>query len=52
MVKIMFDDDVPCLTCGKNQIINLECDNHCIRPNCRLHFPEPITKQIKGDPQK
>ena len=42
----MLDDDVPCLTCGKNRIVNLECDNHCIRPTCKFHFP---TTNKKGD---
>ena len=44
---MIFDDDVPCLTCGKKIIINLNCDNHCIVLNCKTHFP--TTNIIKGN---
>lgn len=36
----IIDDDVPCKTCGKLAVINIECDWHCIRPTCNIHFPE------------
>lgn len=44
----MSDIHAPCLTCGKMQIINLDCDDHCIVSTCKFHFPQQDFSSVEG----